>query len=82
MVPGRPEDDLETLMTVKLTPDDKVCLLLLTKVVTVERTDDVEFKRNRVVEKFDTDMVAEYDGEGSALFGKIPTLSDLMMSAA
>lgn len=82
MVPGTPEDDLETLMTVKPTPDDMVSLVLLTKVVATERTDDVEFKRSRVAEEFETDMVAEYDGEASVWFGTIPTLSDLMMSAA
>lgn len=78
MVPGRPEDDLGTLTIVELRLDDIVSLVLLTK----EPIDDVKFERSRVVEEFDTDMVAEYDGEDSVWFGKTPILSDLMMSAA
>lgn len=56
MIPGKPEDDLETLMNVELTLDDIVSLDLLTKVVTIEPIDDVEFTRSRMVEEFDTDM--------------------------
>lgn len=78
MVPGRLEDDLETLTIVELRLDDIVSLVLLTK----EPIDDVKFERSRVVEEFDTDMVAEYDGEDAVWFGKTPILSDLMMSAA
>lgn len=77
MVPSRLEDDLETLTIVELRLDDIVSLVL-----TKEPIDDVKFERSRVVEEFDTDMVAEYDGEDAVWFGKTPILSDLMMSAA
>lgn len=42
--------------------DDMVGLVLLTNKVPAEPMEDVEFERSKVLEGFDTDMVAEYDG--------------------
>lgn len=49
-------------MIVEPTSDDMVSLVLLTNKVTAEPIEDVEFECSSVIEEFDTDMVAEYDG--------------------